>query len=168
MDIPAAPLPRTWHRSAVSLLLLWTLAASVWFASDELNSRRPRFTDERYNVENVRSILESGSLVPANGFYGTLSYLPQAAALAMTCALAEATGARFLSIYEGDELSPLGYFLVRFFSCIYGTAAVLTLYSIGARVFSPSVGLMAALFLAGAQVHIYHSAFFKPEATTVM
>ena len=40
------------------------------------------YWDERYSVKNLRPILEGGTLEPANYYYQSLSYLPQAAVLA--------------------------------------------------------------------------------------
>ena len=71
-------------------MVLWSLTLSLWFASWRLNGGR--FWDERFSVWNIRSVLETDSLRPDNGFYQSLSYLPQALLLAAGERLHEATG----------------------------------------------------------------------------
>ncbi|MEO1088014.1 MAG: hypothetical protein AAFY88_27595 [Acidobacteriota bacterium] len=66
-------------RIVLTLLLLAFAALAAFFAS--FHPAQDRFYDERFALQNVHSVLQRGALEPANGYYPTLSYLPQALAL---------------------------------------------------------------------------------------
>jgi hypothetical protein len=180
------------QRIAFGLLVAAALALRLLYAGVEPNARRAGFRDEIYNVGNVRSILATGSLAPVTAFYASLSYLPQAAVLAVTRGLSEATGASSLRVVSESatrvevvrwneerqefsyrrrrlrDLSPLAYLLSRLFSCLYGVAALFVMRDLGTRLFSPAVGLTAAFLLAVLPVHMHMSGIFKPDALVVM
>ncbi|MDX1501740.1 MAG: hypothetical protein R3325_05205, partial [Thermoanaerobaculia bacterium] len=73
-----APAHETLSRRAVALLLgavvLVSALACAWAAWAEPNSRRE--WDERHAMDNVKSILTTGSLRPSFALYPSLAYLP--------------------------------------------------------------------------------------------
>jgi len=144
------------------LLLVWSLALSLWFASWRLNAGR--FWDERFSVWNIRAVLESGSLRPDNGFYQSLSYLPQALLLAAVDKLHQATGGGAFAVYgDSGDLSPAAYTLCRAVQALYGAGCLVLVFLVGRRLFSTGVGLLGALILVGAPWHVHASAIFKPD-----
>ncbi|MEE8522527.1 MAG: glycosyltransferase family 39 protein [Thermoanaerobaculia bacterium] len=144
------------------LILVWSLALSLWFASWRLNGGR--FWDERFSVWNIRSVLETDSLRPDNGFYQSLSYLPQALLLAASEGLHEATGNDFFAVYgNSGDLSPNAYFLCRAVQALYGAGCLILTFLVGRRLFSTEVGLIGALILVGTPWLVHASAIFKPD-----
>ncbi|MEM8998583.1 MAG: hypothetical protein AAGF23_27615, partial [Acidobacteriota bacterium] len=66
-------------RAALVALALAFAGLAAFFA--DFHPRQGRFYDERFAFQNVHSVLQRGALEPANGYYPTLSYLPQTLAL---------------------------------------------------------------------------------------
>ncbi len=144
------------------LMVVWSLALTLWFASWRLNGGR--FWDERFSVWNLRATLESGSLEPDNGFYQSLSYWPQALLLVTSDALHNATGAEIFDVYGSPgDLSPSAYMLCRAVQALYGAGCLILVFLVGRRLFSTEVGLLAALILLGSPWHVHASAIFKPD-----
>jgi len=144
------------------LLLAWSLALRVWLVTPDLTAGR--FWDERYGVMNLRALLQDGELHPVKGFYPGLSYLPQAVPLAGAELLFRLTGWKAFAIFDGaGEMTPTGYFLCRFLQALAGTLSLYLTFRIGRRLFSPGVGLLAALLLAGVPWHLRQSVIFKPD-----
>lgn len=144
--------------------LLLILAASfvlrLWLASSELNASR--FWDEQINLSNVAGVLE-GSLRPANGFYQGLSYLPQAALLALIEGIHRATGWEDLAIRNTAGFTPLAYFLCRLFQALYGTLSLFATYLLGRRLFSEPAAILGVLLLSLTERHLHASVIFKPD-----
>ena len=152
------------HRWFIPLLLLlaWGMALRVWLATPDLTAGR--FWDERYQIENLRALLKDGQLHPVKGFYPGLSYLPQAVPLAGAEMLYRLTGRRSFAVFdEAGGMTPTGYFLCRFLQALAGTLSLYLTFRIGRRLFSPGVGLLAALLLAGVPWHLRQSVIFKPD-----
>jgi 4-amino-4-deoxy-L-arabinose transferase-like glycosyltransferase len=151
-------------------LLLTLLAGTLlrlWYAAYEPTEKR--FWDERYNFENVESILETGSLRPAKVYYPSpLVSWPQAGLLAASDGLARMTGVEALAIRSGSGFSPTAYFLCRLFSVLYGVASLWVLFLIGRLVFDERVGLLATVALTFLPWHIHISGKFKPDAFVVL
>ncbi len=145
-----------------ALFLLLSLVLRLWYSSFALNDGR--FYDERFSFDNVRSVLQAGSLEPANGYYPTLAYLPQTLLLAASDRLYRLTGSERWNIYsESGAFGPWAYQISRAVQVLYGTLALLVLFWIGRRVFSPEVGMLAAVLLGCSHWHVHASAYFKPD-----
>ena len=154
------------RRIALGLILVAGLALRLWYASFEPTSKR--FWDERYSLENVEKVLETGSFRPARGFYPSpLVTWPQAGLLAASDALHRATGWEGFAIRRGGYFSATTYFLVRGTSVLYGAAAPLLLFLVGRRIFTPQVGLIAAAALAFLPWHVRQSGVYKPDTFVV-
>jgi hypothetical protein len=138
------------------------MALRVWLTTPDLNEYR--FWDERYQVENLRALLKDGQLHPVKGFYPGLSYLPQAVPLAAAEGLYRLTGRSSFAVFEETGgMTPTGYFLCRFLQALAGTLSLYLTFRIGSRLFSPGVGLLGALLLAGVPWHLRQSVIFKPD-----
>jgi len=147
---------------ALALLLAWSFALRVWLAMPEPTSNR--YWDERYGAQNIRSLLGNGELRPANGYHPGLSYLPHAALLAGSELLHDLTGRSVFQVLDGQgRLGPTGYRLCRVLQALAGALSLFLTFRIGRRLFSPAVGLTAALFLAVVPWHIRQSVIFKPD-----
>jgi hypothetical protein len=68
----------------------------------------------------------------------------------------------------GVRVSREARLLFRVIQSIYGTLSIWLLFLIGRRLFSPEVGLLAALFLSVMPLHIRMSSFFKPDILVLM
>lgn len=144
---------------ALLALLAWSLALRVWLGTP--NPTLGRFQDERFGVMNIRALLVEDTIRPANGFHPGLSYLPQAAVLAG----AEALGVR---IFEGSIMTPAGYLICRFLQAVLGALSLYLTFRIGRRMFSPGVGVLAALLLAAVPWHLRQSVIYKPDILLVV
>ncbi len=152
---------------ALAALLVWSFALRAWSAGFDLTFER--FWDERYGFENVEALLATGSLRPANGFHPSLSYLPQAALLAASEGLFDATGVEAFRVRgEGGRFTPTAYLLARLLQALFGTLSLLLTFLIGRRLFSSRVGLAAALLLSVVPWHIRQSVIFKPDILLVL
>lgn len=155
------------HRLLLLLIVAAGTAIRIWYAAWGLDAQR--FWDERYSFENVTSILETGSLEPAKVYYPSpLVSWPQAGLLAASDALHRLTGNERLAIRGRYDYSATAYLLVRLLSVAYGVAALPVLFLVGRYVFSPQVGLLAALALAFVPWHVHASGKFKPDALLVL
>ena len=148
-------------RLLLTALLLWTALLRVWVALP--NPTRTRFWDERFSVRNVARVVETGSLRPANGFYPTLSYLPQALLLGAAQAAHERWGLPTGVLADGPGLDARGYRLCRLLQAAFGVLSVWALYLLGRRLFGPGVGLLAAFLFAALPWHLRQSVIFKPD-----
>jgi dolichyl-phosphate-mannose--protein O-mannosyl transferase len=156
-----------WVRWALAALLVWSFALRAWAAGFDLTAER--FWDERYGFQNIEALLATGSPRPANGFHPSLSYLPQAALLAASEGLYQATGREAFRVRLGNGLfTPTAYLLARLLQALFGTLSLLLTYLIGRRLFSAKVGLGAALLLSVVPWHIRQSVIFKPDILLVL
>jgi dolichyl-phosphate-mannose-protein mannosyltransferase len=150
----------------LTLLLAWSFLLRAWVATPELTARR--FHDEVYGRENVRALL-AGQLRPTNTFYPSLSYLPQAALLAVSEGLHRVTGRDVFRVFSGQQdFTALGYLLSRLLQAVFGTLSLYLTFRIGKRLFSAPVGLAGALLLSVVEWHIRQSAIFKPDILLVL
>ncbi len=133
----------------------------AWVAAPELTSQR--FFDERFGVENIRMLVLEGQIRPARGYHPSLSYLPQAALLALSDRLHRATGREAFDVFGEKGLTPSGYLLCRLLQACFGTLSLYLTFLIGRRLFSPAVGLGGALLLSVVDWHIRQSVIFKPD-----
>lgn len=167
-DTTTAPLPEGRHpgrRTAVWLLVLLiaaSLGLNLWYASHGLD--HSRYWDEQFSLDNVRALLASGSLRPANGYYQSLSYLPQAALLAAARAGHRWTGWDALAVFDPDRrFSATSYFLCRLLQVVYGAGVLALTFSVGRRLISPTVGLLGAFFLAVTPWFVQGTTMYKPD-----
>lgn len=166
-------------------LVVWSLLLRLGFASYGLGPER--FFDERYSLENLHALLApapEGSppsdsrfldrFRPANGWYPSLSYLPQAPLLAASVSLHRTTGAQRLAIFQGDQgngFTPTAYWLCRATVALFGALTLVLTYLLARRLFdsafgpatSAFLGLLAALLLSASPTHLRQSAMFKPD-----
>jgi hypothetical protein len=152
---------------ALLVLLAWSFALRVWLGTPDLTSNR--FWDERYGIENIHALVHEGQLRPGNGFHPGLSYLPQAALLAVSQGLHRLTGAPVFAVFDDQnhQMTPTGYLLCRFLQAVLGTLSIWLTFRIGSRIFSPRVGLLAAFLLAVIPWHLRQSVIYKPDILLV-
>jgi 4-amino-4-deoxy-L-arabinose transferase-like glycosyltransferase len=141
------------------LILVVSFALRLWLASVELYAGRG---DEGVNVKNVIALLQ-GSLRPVNGWYQGLSYLPQAALLALSREVQHLTGWEALAVMSSGGFTPWAYFLCRFLQAIFGTLSLLATYVLGRKLFPEAVAILGVLFVAVTPRHLHASALFKPD-----
>ncbi len=150
----------------VSILVVGA-ALRVWYAAYGLDENR--FWDERYNFENVESILDTGSLRPAKVYYPSpLVSWPQAGLLAASEALHRLTGSDAFAIRGPGGFTPTAYLLCRLLSVVYGVASLWVLFLAARRIFDEKVALLATLALTFLPWHIHASGKFKPDALVVL
>lgn len=158
---PSLPPLSPFHRRALLLVLVWAAVVRVLFA---LHDPGPgRFFDERYGFANLHALLVEGSWRPANGWYGTLAHLPQAAVLAVADTLARWTGQPALEVLEGGRFNATAYLLCRWTVVLYGLLTLLLIHRLGRRLASPAVALTAVFLLAISPAHLRASVMFKPD-----
>lgn len=181
--------PRT-VRWLLLALVVGSLLLRLGFAGYGLGPQR--FYDERYSLENLRALLAPAAggsqpadpsradppsdrllqrLRPANGWYPSLSYLPQAPLLAACNALYRATGIERLAIFQRDGFTPTAYWLCRATIALFGALTLVAAFLVGRRLFEQTsgtgggalIGLLAVLLLAASPTHLRQSAMFKPD-----
>lgn len=164
---PDAPQPR-WIGIALLALLLVSFGLRAWDASQGLNAHR--YYDERYPLKNISGLLLHGEIRPRHAFYPSLSYLPQTAVLAVSQWLFEVTRYEPFAIYSqtSDGYSATAYLICRLINVLYGTLSLWVLFLIGRRLYSPGVGLLAAVILAAFGRHIQSSGEFKPDILVLL
>lgn len=152
-------------RLGLGLLLTATAVLMLWHGFAQPNAGR--FWDERYSFANVRVILspemEGG---PANAYYPSLSYLPQAAVLWVAETGSRWTGVEALSIFAptADGWSATAYRLARGVAALFGVLAVFWTWRVGRKLFDdPRTALLGAAAFAATPALIQASAIFKPD-----
>lgn len=148
------------------ILLVWSFALRLWLITP--NPTAGRFWDERYGIANIHALLAEGTFRPANGFHPGFSYLPHAALCAASEGLHRLTGRPVFAVFDAaGAMTPTGYLLCRFLQALAGTLSIYLLYRIGRQLFSPGVGLLAALLLGVVPWHLRQSVIFKPDVLLV-
>ncbi|MEO1366042.1 MAG: glycosyltransferase family 39 protein [Acidobacteriota bacterium] len=151
----------------------------------DFHPRQGRFYDERFALQNVHSVLQRGALEPANGYYPTLSYLPQTLALGAIEALGRGDSDPSL-IYRppepppanaspekaGRAFMPLAYQVSRGIQIAWSLLALAMLYLLGRRAFGEPAALVAVIVLATSPWFLLAASKFKPDvsllATTLL
>jgi Dolichyl-phosphate-mannose-protein mannosyltransferase len=107
--------------------------------------------------------MESGGLAKIKPLFGTYQILILAAHRLLTPVLASLDlGPRLAAtLQEATVFNLLG----RLISAVLGALTVLPMYWIGRRIWNRAAGLLAALFLAVAYIHVVNSQYAKPDAT---
>jgi 4-amino-4-deoxy-L-arabinose transferase-like glycosyltransferase len=146
------------HIGALGGLLALHFALRLWLAV-ERSGEGPAW-DERFNINNIVSILRSGDWAPANFWYGGLSYLPQTLLLKALAWLPGISGR--LSIVDGAFPRP-AFAVCLALQAVYGTLSLLLAYRLGRRLLAPWTALAATAILAGTGRHLHASTFFKPD-----
>ncbi|HZI64761.1 MAG TPA: glycosyltransferase family 39 protein, partial [Thermoanaerobaculia bacterium] len=163
MSSTPAPAPR-WARTAGRALVALAFTLAAVRGSAVLDNTY--HFGERFSLANVETLVADGSLRPANAFYPSLSYLPQAVVLAASQALHRLTGIAALSVFDpraADGFSRTAYLLCRLLAALYAALGVLLLHRLARRLFDPMVALAAALFLAVTPAIIVTGSVFKPD-----
>ena len=150
----------------LALILAAGMAVRVWYLDSQLDAER--FWDERFNFQNVLALLRTGTLEPVSGYYQLLSYLPQGLLLYASDALHRLTGAAWLEVHDGTRFTAYAYRLSRLVQAVWGVAGVGMTFLIGRRLFSPTVGLVAATAVAFSPWNIHASGVFKPDAPVML
>ncbi|MFY9824321.1 MAG: glycosyltransferase family 39 protein [Thermoanaerobaculia bacterium] len=169
MKSPSESPPQTPLRSRSTGLLLATVLVlgfglRLWLVLD-----LPFLYDDHYVINNISTVLD-GSLVPIHTMYGSLSYLPQALALAACDRLHAWTGISGLAV-RGSEVEDLtlgAYRIARMFVLAYGMLSLLMIYFVGRRLFSPMIGVAAAAVLSAYPRHVRSSADLKPDMLALL
>jgi hypothetical protein len=153
----------------LAVVLIVALGVRLWMALV-----LPRYFDDHYVFNNIAPFLK-GSLRPRHSYYGSLSYLPQAIALALCNALHSLTGIDALRVHvNGSDVRTfegftLGAFLImRMFIIGYALLSIGMIYLVGRRLFSPAVGLAAAAVLAAYPQHLRSSIQLKPDMLALL
>ena len=156
----------TW--ALVWLLVLAGLALRAWFASWGLDHNR--FWDERYSFINIRTVYETGDLLPANAYYPSPVFnVPPAAVMRASEAYSARIGNPAYRVINTDgKLTPTAYLLCRLVQVVYGAAAIVFTFLAGRAMISPQVGLLSALVVAFAPWPIHASAYIKPDSLLLM
>lgn len=158
--------PRRKASTLVLAMIAIGLGLRIWYASEALNI--DRFVDEKYSLQNIRSIVTERTLEPASSYYPyPLFNLPPAALVAGSDALHRWTGAPRFEAIKPEGYGPAAFLLTRLVQALYGALAIYLLYLIGRQIFSREVGLISALALAFMPWHIHASGYFKPDAQLV-
>lgn len=165
LSAPRAPRIVTW---LLALLLIWSFGLRIWYASQDLHSGE--HYDERFTLRNVNALLRDHTLEPRHAFYLSLSYLPHTALLAASDGLYRLTGLQALAVRGrgADDFTPTAYLLCRGLNALFGTLSLLLIYKIGARLYSPWTGLLAAAILASFSRHLLSSAEIKPDILVIL
>lgn len=164
--------PRSAGRSralvfALTLVILASLALNLWYASAGLDGGR--HWDERFSLANVRKLMMTGWIRPANGWYQSLSYLPQTALLATSEALHRWTGVERLAVVDADwTFTSTAYFLSRLLQTLYGATCLLMVFLVGRRLWSPVTGILGAFFLAVVPWFVQTSSIYKPDILVML
>lgn len=146
----------------LTLLIGVSLALGLWYASRGLHP--DRYWDERFSLNNVRVVLATGWIAPASGYYQTLSYLPQAAVLAVTEWLHRWLGLEALAIFDAErQFTATAFLLCRSLPVFYGAGCLLLTFVLGRRLFNSRVGLLGAFLLAVTPWFVQGSTMFKPD-----
>ncbi|MEL7060662.1 MAG: glycosyltransferase family 39 protein [Acidobacteriota bacterium] len=163
-----------WAWGVLAAILLAFAALTALYAS--FHPAHGRFYDERFALQNVHSVLQRGALEPANGYYPTLSYLPQTLALGLIDAaggdryggsmiyrVAEPPAADADPPAAGAAFTPLAYGVSRGIQLLWGIAALLFLFALGRRAFGVPAALIAVGLLATSPWFLQSAAKFKPD-----
>jgi len=140
-------------------ILLLALGVRVWGLSFGLPMTECR-PDENLIVKTASGFF-SGDLNPHNFHYPTFFMYLMAGFYGLAGLLAHALGKLpvFNLVHEAAR-NPAPFFLAaRLVSALFGTAAVYWLYLLGKRLFDRRTGLLAALFLSLAYLHVRDSHF---------
>lgn len=155
---------RRWVRIALLAVIAAGFGLRLWIATAHLDNTR--HFDERFSLANVAALIDDGTLRPANAYYPSLSWLPQALVMGASEALARVTGVEAFSVHSeatSDGWSPTAYLLARLVSVVWGTLGIVAVYLLGRRLFDPRAGLAAAALVAALPPHVVASGLFKPD-----
>lgn len=149
-------------RILMGLLLIWSFALRLWFATPDLDSTR--FWDERYGLENLEPLLKHGQLRPVHGFHPGFSYLPHGLFLKTSDLIYKGTGNEKFAIFDHrGRYTPTTYLICRTLSVTFGTLSLFLLFLIGRQLGGDRLGLLAAFLLSVIPWHLRQSILFKAD-----
>ena len=120
-------------------------------------------------MENVRAIVGSGRLQPANAWYGPMTYLPQTAVIAGLERFHRASGGRgWEMLDQNGGATVAAYRVARLVGIAYGVTAVLVLFWAGQALGGAGAGLAAAVVLASSPWAIRSAVEFKPDGPLLL
>jgi len=156
------------HRVLLACVLFASaFGLRAWSGSVGLHAKR--HWDEGYALDNVRSILETGSFQPARSYYPSPVFnLPATLLVAAAETIHERTGASQWDAYDGGQFRAVSYLLCRWLMALYGAITVLMVWRIGHHLAGERAGVLAAVLLTFLPWHIHASAIFKPDALLAM
>ncbi|HVG06164.1 MAG TPA: glycosyltransferase family 39 protein [Thermoanaerobaculia bacterium] len=129
----------------------------------------PRYYDDHYVLNNISTFL-AGSLVPRHSYYGSLSYLPQAIVLGLMDFLYSVTRIDAFRVHgmrvEGFTIE--AFRVTRLFVVAYSLVSIVMIYKVGRRLFSPTVGVIAAAVLAAYPQHVRSAGQLKPDMLALL
>lgn len=164
---PSSSLARAGIRLVLGGLLAWHLILTLWMAW--AHGPGDYFYDERFNMENVRAIVGSGRLQPANAWYGPMTYLPQTAVIAGLERFHRASGGRgWEMLDQNGGATVAAYRVARLVGIAYGVTAVLVLFWAGQALGGAGAGLAAAVVLASSPWAIRSAVEFKPDGPLLL
>lgn len=152
-----------WVGVGLGAIIVWALVWRAWFAWIE--PQRGRFYDERFAIPNAHHALAKSTLLPIEGYYPSLSYLPHLLPLATVDGIGRLTDRDHLRVLQTHraDLTPAGYRTVRLTQALFGLITIALVFRIGRRLFGVGEGLLAALLVASVPWHVRQSAAFKPD-----
>ncbi|MEM6797214.1 MAG: glycosyltransferase family 39 protein, partial [Acidobacteriota bacterium] len=175
--LPTAATPRRRRRERLALgaLLFFFAAITAFFAN--FHPSHGRFYDERFALQNVHSVLQRQAFEPANGYYPTLSYMPQTLALGFLEAYGQRSEGRSWIYREtpppsadvlppaaGRAFTPLAYRVSRGVQILWGLLTLVALFALGRRAFGAAAAGVGVTLLALTPWFMLSAAKFKPDA----
>ena len=154
-------MPRGFEWLLLGGLLALVGGLGLWYAWFWPSAER--FHDEQFNAANIAVVLRGGPLAELSGWYPPLTWLPQAALLAVAEQAARAVGSDWQAV-AGSALDPAALRLCRLTHVAYGTLTLLLLFRIGSRLFDRQAGLVAAMLLGLSPWFLHAFSVFKPDA----
>jgi 4-amino-4-deoxy-L-arabinose transferase-like glycosyltransferase len=150
--------------SHILLGLILLIGVSTWLWVSLPLPNYHRWWDERYSMNNVQHILESGQWMPGFAWYPALSHLPLTVILKSLLWIREGLGLDSPGIVRADgSLGPWAFWIGRWTSSLFAAFSVIWTYRLGLEAFSRSAGVLAALFLVSSPTFHFYAAVFKPD-----
>lgn len=154
----AEPVDETLVRRLLLAILAVALVVRLW-----LLFVLPRYFDDHYVLNNISTFL--ATLRPRHSYYGSLSFLPQAIVLGLMDFLYSITRIDAFRVHgmrvEGFTIE--AFRIARLFVVGYSLLSIVVIYKVGRRLFSPTVGVIAAAVLAAYPQHVRSAGQLKPD-----
>jgi 4-amino-4-deoxy-L-arabinose transferase-like glycosyltransferase len=162
-----APVTERERGSRIPVLLILSVAAALRFGAVGYSGSFLTYqADERFYNVSLPFSLDWTHLDPHRFYYPALFWYALFFLDRFTFRIGRELGLIHVkSLHHLFETGPIPYFLMgRSLSALLGTATVALVYRLGRRLYSHAVGLLAALFLAVAFLHVRDSALATVDA----